>query len=128
MIKRAKNVSGLCELQGEQHYSFSTYTMATTPTLSRLLTRHVGIRALFTPTESAVTRHVQQRSYAKKTKKKGGAATESSEPVENIARAFDESKLQERMDSTIASLKENFKTLQVGRANPGKLGQLRPLM
>ncbi|KAI8140909.1 ribosome recycling factor domain-containing protein [Fennellomyces sp. T-0311] len=99
--------------------------MASTPTLSRLLTRHVGIRALYTPTECAATRHLQQRGYAKKSKKKGGAAAESSEPVTDTARAFDEKKLQERMDSTISSLKENFKTLRVGRANPAILDSVR---
>ena len=96
----------------------------TTPALSRLLTRHVGI--LYTPTESLALRwrqqQQQQRGYAKKNKKKGGASAAGDSNVnitEDIARAFDEKKLQERMDGTITSLKESFKTLRVGRANPG---------
>ncbi|KAI9497408.1 ribosome recycling factor domain-containing protein [Zychaea mexicana] len=103
--------------------------MATTPTLSRLLTRHVGI--LYTPTESLAARWQlqQQRGYAKKNKKKGGAAAESNsdsaDATTEIARAFNEKKLQERMDSTIASLKDNFKTLRVGRANPAILDSVR---
>ena len=99
----------------------------TTPALSRLLTRHVG--SLYTPTESLALRwqqrqqqqQQQQRGYAKKNKKKGGASAAESNgnTTEDIARAFDEKKLQERMDGTITSLKESFKTLRVGRANPG---------
>ncbi|KAI9266855.1 ribosome recycling factor domain-containing protein [Phascolomyces articulosus] len=104
----------------------------TTPALSRLLTRHVGI--LYTPTESFAARwqlqqqQQQQRGYAKKkNNKKGGAtvAESSSEASGDIARAFDEKKLQERMDGTIASLKESFKTLRVGRANPAILDSVR---
>ncbi|KAI7859955.1 ribosome recycling factor domain-containing protein [Circinella umbellata] len=99
-----------------------------TPTLSRLLTRHVGI--LHTPTESLALRwkQQQQRGYAKKTKKKGGASAAAESNIntaEDIARAFDEKKLQDRMDGTITSLKESFKTLRVGRANPAILDSVR---
>lgn len=65
-----------------------------------------------------LTPAMQIRSYAKKSKKQAAAAAASSSDNE-VVRVFDQNKLQERMDGTIASLKEQFSTLRVGRANPG---------
>lgn len=64
-----------------------------------------------------LTPAMQIRSYAKKSKKQAAAAASSSD--NEVVRVFDQNKLQERMDGTIASLKEQFSTLRVGRANPG---------
>lgn len=66
-----------------------------------------------------LTPAMQIRSYAKKSKKQAAAAAAASSSDNEVVRVFDQNKLQERMDGTIASLKEQFSTLRVGRANPG---------
>ncbi|CDH56094.1 ribosome recycling factor [Lichtheimia corymbifera JMRC:FSU:9682] len=73
-----------------------------------------------------LTPAMQIRSYAKKSKKQAAAAaTASSSSDSEVVRVFDQSKLQDRMDGTIASLKEQFSTLRVGRANPAVLDNVR---
>lgn len=82
---------------------------------SRFIPRSFTVAACrpFTPA-------MQIRSYAKKSKKQAAAAAAASSSSDSeVVRVFDQSKLQDRMDGTIASLKEQFSTLRVGRANPG---------
>lgn len=64
----------------------------------------------------------QVRFYAKKGKKKGADAkeVEAEATATEKPMSFNEDKLQERMDSTVANMQSQLASLRVGRANPGR--------
>lgn len=65
---------------------------------------------------------IQYRSYAKKANKKKNttAATAAEDNGQEVAKAFDEDKVKEKMDNIVKSLKEHYASMRVGRANPGE--------
>ncbi|KAI9315835.1 ribosome recycling factor domain-containing protein [Dichotomocladium elegans] len=92
---------------------------------SRALSQSIG---MCTAMRSMVPM-MQLRSYAKKAKKHGSSAAVAGSSVSDNAadfvRTFDQAKLQERMDGTLAHLKEQFSTMRIGRANPAILDNVR---
>ncbi|KAL1926919.1 hypothetical protein VTP01DRAFT_5249 [Rhizomucor pusillus] len=70
---------------------------------------------------------IQYRSYAKKANKKKNttAATAAEDNGQEVAKAFDEDKVKEKMDNIVKSLKEHYASMRVGRANPALLDGVR---
>jgi hypothetical protein len=69
----------------------------------------------------------QVRNYSKG-KKGGGKFAKPADSSDSVESTFDISKAKVSMSSALEKLKKEISTIRVGRANPGKILQKRPLV